>query len=332
MPPKFITRAYNRFEIDHKNQIITKVSKEERLNQEAKYYKNIPCCWEQFFPRYIESGKRPNDDYYLKLELFAYDDLGTTYLNHRVDNSHFSKRNAFWAMVAKQLHNVLNDFQGGFIGAENLPEMYKEKTEREYENLIKNFPTFKNICAHEKLKINDVDYDNFEVVWPKLLAYFNDFLYKNHLPAFIHGDMCFSNILCGQKDDYVCLKLIDPRGKFGNKINYGDGYYDLAKLSHSTGSGYEAIINDKTKVEATGNQTFKVSINTFAGLELKRIHKIFDEEIYSKYDKTKIKLIEGLIYIGMCARHYDSEQRQLYMYLTGIKLLNKALEELEEKR
>jgi hypothetical protein len=46
---------------------------------------------------------------------------------------------------------------------------------------------------------------------------------------------------------------------------------------------------------------------------------------FSNENKSLIKLVEGLIYVGMCARHYDSSERQLAMYLTGIKNLNQIL-------
>jgi hypothetical protein len=41
-----------------------------------------------------------------------------------------------------------------------------------------------------------------------------------------------------------------------------------------------------------------------------------------------IRLVQGLIFVGMCARHYDSTDRQMIMYLTGIKNLNEAVNSL----
>ena len=36
----------------------------------------------------------------------------------------------------------------------------------------------------------------------------------------------------------LILKMIDPRGMFGETKYYGDPYYDLAKLMHSCDGGY----------------------------------------------------------------------------------------------
>ena len=46
----------------------------------------------------------------------------------------------------------------------------------------------------------------------------------------------------------------------------------------------------------------------------------------TKQTEEKDKLIQGLIYIGMCSRHYDSFLRQLVMYLNGVRILNEVLD------
>ena len=47
-----------------------------------------------------------------------------------------------------------------------------------------------------------------------------------------------------------------------------------------------------------------------------------------KFDYNKIKLIEGLIFVGMCARHYDNLNRQKAMLMTGLNILNDVYENL----
>ncbi|NBV28004.1 hypothetical protein EBS02_03150, partial [bacterium] len=44
------------------------------------------------------------------------------------------------------------------------------------------------------------------------------------------------------------------------------------------------------------------------------------------FDYQKIKLIEGCIFVGMCARHYDSLERQKAMFITGLNILNEIYE------
>ena len=50
----------------------------------------------------------------------------------------------------------------------------------------------------------------------------------NGVSYFIHGDLNFGNILYNKSKDQ--FRLIDARVDFGGNVEYGDIYYDLAKL------------------------------------------------------------------------------------------------------
>lgn len=58
----------------------------------------------------------------------------------------------------------------------------------------------------------------------------------------IHGDLCFANIMVDNTFSFI--KVIDPRGKFGDFDIYGDYRYELAKLFHSVDGKYDFIIKD----------------------------------------------------------------------------------------
>ena len=48
------------------------------------------------------------------------------------------------------------------------------------------------------------------------------------IPSFIHGDLQFDNVLYNhQTDSFV---LLDWRQDFGGVVEYGDMYYDIAKM------------------------------------------------------------------------------------------------------
>jgi hypothetical protein len=160
----------------------------------------------------------------------------------------------------------------------------------------------------------------FEVIWPQIKNYIEQNM-LTFTPSLIHGDCCFSNILYGE--DKNIIRFIDPRGSFGKLGNYGDIRYDIAKLYHSLDGTYEAFITDKFKVTANGN-AYQLDIKDDGELDwaLNEFEYIF----FPMFNKKEIKIIQGCIFIGMCARHYDSLERQRAMYLTGIRLLNEALE------
>ena len=84
----------------------------------------------------------------------------------------------------------------------------------------------------------------------------------------------------------------------------------------------EYIIFDEFELEENKDLNhFQV---TFANDNKEKIKKVFNK--FDRFRDNRAKLIQGLIYIGMCSRHYDSLPRQTVMYTTGIKLLNEALD------
>ena len=206
--------------------------------------------------------------------------------------------------------------------------MYETKTVNEYLKLANGFERFKHICAHKDLTVDGRTYYNFEPVWKKLREKgIWDIVYDPTFTTFFHGDLCFSNILVGEHPSgAIAIKCIDPRGKFGSLTAYGDCYYDIAKLMHSTDGGYEYFINDRFKVFLSEDYS-RIDIE-FENDQKNKIDEIFYDEIYSHVDVRKAKFIQGCIFIGMCARHYDSLERQTAMYATGVRLLNEVLQEI----
>jgi thiamine kinase-like enzyme len=204
--------------------------------------------------------------------------------------------------------------------------MFIEKTLSEYGKLVENFEFFNKFDEYSEFILNDERLLPLKTIWEKLETYIKKHYIKEY--NFIHGDLCFSNILYGvhPSNEDVILKFIDPRGVFGKTAFYGDFYYDLAKLSHSCNGGYEYFIYDKFNID-TNKNIFTLSYeNNNKEMVYEKFLKTLDE--YSNINRTKIKLVEGLIFIGMCARHYDSLERQKAMFITGLKLLNEVYEEI----
>ncbi len=314
----FITRAYNKMEYNSVFNTLTKISSDEKLFDEAEYYRRLPKELALFFPRIIEWGKC-DDGYYLTIEKYAYRNLGEIMLRGSLDKK-------LWEKISKKLISFLEILSQyaplGYINSSSsLSKMYIDKTETEYFKLVIENEHFKKINMLKEIEINGKTYSNFSEIWGKI----KDFIKKSMLRKgfnIIHGDMCFSNILCGVSDGDVVLKFVDPRGSFGVKGVYGDSLYDYAKLRHSFEGGYEYIIYDSYILNYRRNREFYLEYFRDHRKELQTILLPLKMPIDSK-------LVEGLIFIGMCARHYDSLNRQIAMYLTGVKLLNEFLEEIK---
>lgn len=315
-----VSRAYNSFTINSAQGTITKVSSENRLGDEINYYKSLPQSTSIFFPRVINS-QVTDETNVLELEYYAYPTLGEILLHEKFDKK-------LWKNIVSTLNDTLNNFSqtsttGDFSSFARA--MYLTKTEHYYNELVTNFEKFSVISKHKYLTLNGVEYLNFDHIWENVKNIINNKLISLKTLNIIHGDFCFSNIMYGfnPRTNTSVIKCIDPRGSFGNKGIYGDPLYDVAKLMHSYEGGYEYFINDKFFY--TQNPELNEFNLAFDNNNLYEAKKIFEQ--YSLFTSPLPKLIQGLIFIGMCSRHYDNEDRQTVMYLTGIKLLNEILNE-----
>ena len=307
---QFNTREYNVIETIPLG-LIKKSSSSDRLSDEVFYYDSIPKDVLYLFPRKIDSYFAEKK-YNLVLEYYPYKNLG----EYMISSYPFD-----WAQVFSNLKNVIEIMSK--YGKENkntslhAKSMYIDKTYNEYNNFKKSYHD-SELFSCRTLVINGETHDNFEVIWERVKSIIESRLLQ-YKQTMIHGDMCFSNILYHPE---IGSRFIDMRGSFGERGVYGDTMYDYAKLLHSVEGGYEFIINDQFTVAKLSDGAYNYSLHTNKNKE-----ESFTAYMgaFNEQDINLIRLIEGLIFVGMCARHYDGKERQLIMYLTGIKNLNQAL-------
>ena len=313
MSKRFITRAYNNIILSGKTGSVTKHSTEVKLKKESEYYSLLPKDLKIFFPRKITS-ETTDKQYSLTLEYFAYPNLGELMVQSDIDDE-------TWKNIGENILYVLSCFKKFKfpLNSHSLARlnMFIDKTEKEYSNLINNFKEFKEFSQHDTIIINGQKYNNFEKMWETAKPIITDYCNAQDFNV-IHGDLCFSNVLCDPLSGM--LRLIDPRGSFGQDGIYGDSIYDAAKLLHSIEGKYELIICDKYTI----NYNLKDGTVDFNFDQHKDLSFIKDI-IFKDFDENKVKLIMSTIFIGMCARHYDSLERQIIMYATGIKSMTEAL-------
>lgn len=310
---KVISRAYNSFKINDFTQAIVKTSRESRLLDEVNYYRNTPTVIKNYFPKLLFSDVRDiggAGEVDMGLEYYAYPNLAERWFEGNCD---FGK-------VATKLKGVLDIFSQ-IPGPETNPTynraMFIDKTWTEYEKLIFSTPFFDNLP--NSFYINKKEYYDFPIIWGTIKEKIQKELLDTPTNNFIHGDLCFSNILYGEHNGNSVIKLIDPRGSYGAKGCFGNRLYDLAKLLHSFEGGYEYIIYNKFHVKPTKN-----SIDfEFQGWNDVAGH--FDILFNSEDEKRNARLIQGLIYLGMCKRQEESLDRQMVMYCRGIQLLNEFI-------
>jgi hypothetical protein len=327
---KLVTRAYNRFEVDEIRGVVRKLSATSRLRDEIQYYVKLVNAHPReaaFFPRVFQWSEN-DENYWMDLELYDYPNLGKYLLAEEILPT--------WYPIFDKLKEILIHWSNTHPVTPWTQEeirqaaydMYITKTEREQKVFYDGWNDkidciFLNQIKNHIIYINRKEYQPFEIIWCKVKKYIEENM-LDFTPSLIHGDCCFSNILYG--NDKQIIRFIDPRGSFGKEGIYGDIRYDVAKLYHSVDGTYESFINDRFEVTTRGNLHDIILKGHMSRVETKHALDAFENKFFPHFNKKQIKILQGCIFIGMCARHYDSLERQRAMYLTGIRLLNEAME------
>lgn len=138
------------------------------------------------------------------------------------------------------------------------------------------------------------------------------------LPGNFHGDFHFENILHNQGTQQ--FTFLDWRQNFGGEIEFGDVYYDLAKLNHGIIVCHELIAKDLYEVSINGNEVRYDLHRKQILVECERFFKEYLE--INGYDYQKVYVMTALIYLNIAALHHYPYCHLLY-YL-GKSMLAKA--------
>jgi len=146
-----------------------------------------------------------------------------------------------------------------------------------------------------------------------------DLLYHG-VSTFMHGDLQFDNVIYTEDDDFI---LLDWRQEFGGCVEFGDLYYDFAKLYGGILLNYDYIkLNLLTYFEEQG----KIYIDWAQRANTLFYIKILSEFIQSKgLLLKKVQFLVPLIYLNMAPLHHYPFDKMLYSL--SKMMLVKELEE-----
>ena len=191
-------------------------------------------------------------------------------------------------------------------------KFYHEKTISRIDLFLKKDPKYKFPKIVNGKKILSLNKMIEKIPWEKLY---------DGIPTFIHGDLQFQNILYNNKSKKFLF--IDWRQDFAGNLEFGDMYYDLAKLYGGIIMNYDYVMKDMYSYEKKGdvvNVIFKKWNND------EQFQGILDRFITDKgLDEQKIKLLVGIIYINMSALHHYPFNNALMAF--GSSIISEILNE-----
>jgi choline kinase len=130
-------------------------------------------------------------------------------------------------------------------------------------------------------------------------------------PTKFHGDFVLDNILYPNEAQNIKFILIDWREDFGGQVDFGDKYYDLAKLKHNIFFNHNNIVNRLYDFISKSSNSCIVDMkcNYMLIKQLDDFDKFVREQ---KLDGKKIDVIQGLIWINMAALYEPPLSNMLF--------------------
>jgi choline kinase len=175
---------------------------------------------------------------------------------------------------------------------EDCLSFYRDKTNKRVEQYFKRFELL----------------DDREVVNGQSLPPLNEIFSKidwkdisEGVPVRFHGDLHFENILiCDSgKESFA---LLDWRQDFNGRLEYGDIYYDFAKLLHGLIISHELICKEHYFVNRKLNE---ISYDFYRKNSLVECQEYFREYIRKHgFDWNKVEILTALIFLNISPLHH----------------------------
>lgn len=139
------------------------------------------------------------------------------------------------------------------------------------------------------------------------------------LPGRFHGDFHFENILWSRETG--AFLFLDWRQDFAGVLEYGDIYYDFAKLLHGIIVSHEVIDRNLFSVEWTEAGISYELMRKSRHVECETLFK--DWLQVEGYDCRKVEILTAIVFLNIAALHHHPYS--LLLYALGKDLLQKAL-------
>ncbi|MFA6433239.1 MAG: NTP transferase domain-containing protein [Elusimicrobiales bacterium] len=139
------------------------------------------------------------------------------------------------------------------------------------------------------------------------------------VPVFFHGDLQFDNILYSREKGR--FTLLDWRQDFGGNVEWGDLYYDLAKLYGGILLNYDFIKRNLLYYhEGEGGVTIDFAQRFLAA---DYIGILEDFVVRNNWEIKKVRMLVPLIYLNMSPLHHEPFNR--FLYSLGRLMLSREL-------
>ena len=184
-------------------------------------------------------------------------------------------------------------------------EFYKAKSLARIDKFLEKYPALQTVNTIDGIDVKCYNYYLDKIDW--------EYFATVTRPGFLHGDLQFDNIVISDSGEF---KIIDWRHEFAGIVEYGDIYYDLAKMAGGLIINYANIKNHNFNVEID-NDSVTLSIPSVEHITVyqERLKKYI---LDNKLDYNKVQQLIPIIFWNMSPLH--TAPFDLFLWYLGIKL------------
>ncbi|MGE6528781.1 hypothetical protein ACQKEM_07110 [Pseudomonas sp. NPDC077382] len=285
-----------------------------KICAESEWFKSLPPILKRYAPQLIDSGvdKRTGEPFY-QLEYLPCSPLNELFVHGR--NPGF-----FWNKIFSLMKGFLHDARDCLQSSPSIIESINSDTNDLY--IRKTHVRLEEYAASNGIDL-EVPTRYSGHVLPSLREIAEDCISRTLelacIPAVLHGDFCFSNILFDSRGG--AIKVIDPRGLNQRKqfTLHGDQKYDLAKACHSIIGLYDFIIAGRYQIENNSEESPSINFNLDSRI-ISIQDKFLESEIIPGVTTMQIMPLTVMLFISMLPLHSDRPERQEAMLLNALRL------------
>jgi hypothetical protein len=190
-------------------------------------------------------------------------------------------------------------------------EFYHDKTMERTAQYLARFNFNDGISYINGSKIQPISGQLKDINWELLCE---------GIPSRFHGDLHFENILIQPDERFVFL---DWRQDFAGYLEFGDRYYDLAKLLHGMIVPHKSVHEEQYSI-SFDNETITIAIAAPKEYDLIR-RSYWDWLTINNYSVTKVYSLTALVFLNIAALHHEPYCH--FLYNLGRYMLNKGIDE-----
>lgn len=260
----------------------------------AKKYKKAMVNVEVFPPNVTHSGNYMGYDFWPGKTLYE-----------------FNNPVAFGELLDWLELNVWQDYA---VNVEDAAiEFYKTKSLLRISKFLEKYPNLSPVLTVDGVAVKDYQYYIDNIDW--------NYLTSTCRPGFMHGDLQFDNVVINSAGEF---KLIDWRHEFAGIVEYGDIYYDLAKMAGGFIINYANIKNHNFNIEIDNHS---VTLSVPHVDHISAYQRRLKEYVLSRnLDYKKVQQLIPIIFWNMAPLH--TAPFDIFLWYLGMKLFA----ELENER